>query len=235
MSIEQPIISSAGKGVASAGNFLFLPTGKLNLIITGVVFLILAFVGLSESFQQHSGYPFFEKTLLPIVGADTSISIMVDDLNANPTPIFDGFLTKTFPAYLWFYLKFWFLILCNCWFIFFFIWLLYNLFALGNSSLIARNILLAIGSFILISLFVGMVMYNVRLSGMCLPEDKTKNFNHLLANTYPLNGVSKLAVRFINHDTFNRIAVWSNSGFGKMVTNIPKSPDLLNETNVSVS
>jgi hypothetical protein len=96
-------------------------------------------------------------------------------------------------------------------------------------------VFLAIGSFVLISLFIGMVMYNVRLSGSCLPDDRVKNFNHLVANTYPLSGVSKLAVRFVNKDLFNRIDGWSNTGFGKAVTSIPNSPNILNDTNVSVS
>lgn len=230
MGLEQPIISGASKGAG----FFISPLGRVNLIVTAVVFLFLAFVGVSESFEQHSGYPFFEKALLPIIGADTSISIMVDDLNTNPTPSFDGYVSKSFPSYLWFWIKFWFVAICNLWFIYFFIWLLYGCWSLTNNSLMLRNVLLAVGSFILISLFIGMVMYNVRLSGICLPDSKSENFNHLLANSYPLNGVSKLVVRFVDRDLFNRIVGWSNSGFGKIVTSIPNSPNILNDTlNVS--
>lgn len=229
MGFEEPIMS----GVVKTSGFFVSPLGKANLIVTGIIFLLLAFVGLSESFAQHSGYPFFSRALLPIIGADTAVGGLVDDLGS--TPSFDGYFTKTFPSFLWFWLRFWFLILANIWFIYFFIWLLYGCWSLTNSALVLRNVFLALGSFILISLFVGMVMYNVRLSGVCLPDDRAKNFNHMMANTFPLHGVAKLGVRFIDKELFYRIAGWSNTGFGKAVTSIPNSPNILNETNVSIS
>ena len=235
MGVEEPIISGAVKTTG----FFVNPLSRINLIVTAIIFLILAGVGLSESFSQHSGYPFFSRALLPIVGADTSVGMLVDDLSANPIPHYDGFLTKTFPSYLWFWLKFWFLVVCNIWFIYFFIWLLYQLYSLGDNGLILHNTLMALGTFVLISLFVGMVVYNVRLSGLCLPDDRAKNFNTQMANTYPLHGVSKLAVRFVNKGLFDRITAWSDTGFGRAVSDIPNSPNLLNltlnDTNVSVS
>jgi hypothetical protein len=158
---------------------------------------------------------------------------MVDDLSVSEPPVFDGFLVKSFPSYLWFWFKFWFLIVCNVWFIYFFIWFLYWLFSLTNSSLILRNVLLALGTFILISLFIGMVMYNVRLSGVCLPDDRVKNFNHIIANSYPLHGMSKLVVRFVDKDLFYSIAGWSNSDFGKIIVNIPDPIPILNVSNSS--
>jgi hypothetical protein len=226
MVFEEQVVSGASKGAG----FFISPLGKTNLIVTAVVFLILAFVGLSESFSQHSAYPFVSRALLPIIGADTQVGQMVDDLNTSPPPVYDGFLTKTFPSYLWYWLRFWFLILCNVWMIYFFCWLIYGFWYMMDSNLIARNIIFTVITFLILSLFIGMIMYNVRLSGLCLPDDRAKNFNHQMANAYPLSGMSKLVVRFVNKDFFYRIAGWSNTDFGRLVTNIAQSPDILNQS-----
>jgi hypothetical protein len=232
MGIEQPVMSGAVK----TGGFFISPLGRTNLIITGVVFLILAFVGLSESFSQHSGYPFVSRALLPIIGADTQIGQMVDDLESSPRPVFDSVVSKSFPAWLWFWLKFWFLIVANIWFIYFFCWLIYGFWYMMNTDLIARNIIFTIITFLILSLFIGMIMYNVRLSGLCLPDDRAKNFNLQMKNTFPLHGLTKFFVHFINKDLFYRVADWSATDFGRLVTNIPVSPNVMNDSiNVSVS
>lgn len=231
MAFEEQAIS----GGLKTGSFFATPFSKLSLIITAIVFLSLSFVGVAESFQQHSAYPFVERSLLPIIGADTLISQNIDTLEASPRPSYDGFLSKSFPVWLWFWLKFWFVVICNLWMIFFFCWLIYGFWWSLEDGQRLRNILFTVLTFLILSLFIGMILYNVRLSGLCLPDDKGKNFNLQMKNSYPLHGVTKLVTHFVNGDLFYRIADWSQSDFGKIVVSIPQSPNILNDSEVNVS
>jgi hypothetical protein len=118
---------------------------------------------------------------------------------------------------------------------YFIIWLLYGFFQWLNSTSQARSVGLAIGVFIIMSMIAGAIIYNLNLAGKCLVADRSKNFNAQMNNIYPLHGTFRLCVHIFNKDLFVKVADWTQTGLGSAVANIPKSPDLLNDTNVSVS
>jgi len=227
MGLETPVVQGA---VESVG-FFATPFGKVNLYITACLFIVLIIVGLSQSVEQHNLYPLADNTVLKLVGADSQIGQSIDELESAPRPATtSGLWFKTFPAVLWFWIKFVFTIVANVWFMWFFAYGLYQCFQMISNTSQLRSIILAGVTFAVIAILTGMIIYNLSLAGKCLVNDRAKNFNAQMANAYPLHGIVKLAVHIFNKDLFNKVADWTQTGLGQAISNIPSAPDLLNNS-----
>ena len=235
--VEPIIVSGAVAGAKVSSGFFLNPLGRVNLIITGVLFAVLIVVGIFQSVEQHSILPLLDNTVFKIVSADTQIGEAVDSLESSARPLKpSSVVSKEFPPYLWFWIKFWSSIIINLYFIYFFLWLIYGFWYSMNSSLVARNVIFAIVSFLIISVFVGMIFYNMRLSGMCLPENKAVNFQTQMSNAYPLHGTIRLVQHTFNKDLFFKIGSWTtDNGFGQMISNIPSSNVSVNVSGVALN
>jgi hypothetical protein len=228
------IDGAIGKGAMKGGGLL-TPLGRTNLYITAVCFVFLIVAGIFESVDQKSVFPLIDRTLITTIGADSKVGEMVDTLESAPRPVHPTSITsKAFPVWLWFWCKWWFFLIVNFYLIYFFFWLLYILFkALNNESMI-RNVLLAILTFTIISFIVGMMIYNMKLAGYCLPENKVQNFNSQVKNSYPFHGTVKFVHHFMTRDLFSRVSDWTDTGFSRMITNIPSRNESLQYYNASL-
>lgn len=230
MGIEEPIVG----GVSKSAGFLASPVGKINVAVTSILLIILVIVGISESVEQHSLYPIFDRTFVKIISADNQISHDIDDLESSARPVRpSSIISSSFPVWLWFWCVFWFQIISSIWFIWFVGWIIYNLFNSLNAVSSARNLVLTIFSYLIISMFTGLLLFNMSLAGLTMPSSRMQIFNLELMNSYPLHGVVKLVSHFYSRDLFTRVADWAtDNGFGRMVSNIPSS---LNISNTSVN
>jgi len=219
-------------GVAKTGSKFLSPLGKVNLIITGIFFVILIIAGIFQSIDQKSLLPLLENSLFKVAGADSQLGQSIDTLESSARPVHPtSFTSKAMPVWLWFWIKFWVSAIANLWFIYFFCWLIYLFWDSLNNSSLARNIIFTIITFLIISFFVGMIMYNMMLAGYCLPNDKVKNFNLQMKNTYPMHGTFKFFHHWINKDLFIKVGSWTDTELGKLVSDIPSS----NETNTALN
>lgn len=213
-------MAGASKGVG----FFASPLGKLNLILAGFFFVVLIINGISESIQTNSIYPLFRNTLEKVVGADTHLGQSVDALESGARPVKPAsIVSKAMPKNVWFWIKFYFNVVTDLFFIYFFCWLVYGFWnAMDNQSLI-KNIILTVASFLLISLFVGMVLFFMSLHGKTLPDNEVKCFNLIIKQTYPLHGTIKFFAHFINGDLFHKLGTWMDTDLGQAITGIPQN------------
>ena len=116
--VEPIIVSGAVAGAKVSSGFFLNPLGRVNLIITGVLFAVLIVVGIFQSVEQHSILPLLDNTVFKIVSADTQIGEAVDSLESSARPLKpSSVVSKEFPPYLWFLIKFWSSIIINLYFI----------------------------------------------------------------------------------------------------------------------
>lgn len=124
------------------GSYFISPLGKINLVVTGIFFIILIINGINESVQEKSVYPLVDSTILTILSSDSKLSVQVDELESSSRPVWNGdFLNKGFPVWLWFWVKFWWFALANLWMLYFLCWVLYGFWSMTNNSLVLRNVL----------------------------------------------------------------------------------------------
>ena len=233
MGVEEPVIS----GAAKVGGFFISPLGRTNLIITGILFIILLGSAIAQSVQQRSFYPVVDATVLKIIGADSQLGMLVDNLELSPHPMYSSNVFSTqFVSWLWFWTKFWFSAITDMWFIYFVIWLLYGGFMFLHSDSKALALSLALVSFIVLTILSGMIIYNLALAGKCLVPDQMTNFNAQMVNVYPMHGTLKFFDHFITGQLFREVASWTQTGLGQAVSNIPLSVNtsqVVNSTNIS--
>lgn len=213
-----------GEAVAKGGLFALNPFSKITFIITAILFLCLGVIGTIESFQVGSVYPLLDKTIFKVVSADFQIGSAVDSLESSPRPIHpSSMFSKAFPTWLLFWCVWWFGIIADIFFIYFFIFLIYFCWSLTDDGLILRNAIFTTITFIIISMFVGMIFFNLSLAGTYVPSGKTKIFNTQMSHIYPFHGIIKLITHFITKDLFYRVDEFANSPFGQVINYIPNS------------
>lgn len=221
-------VDGFGKSViVSQAESTFSPFKKRILIITAVFFIILAFVGIVESFEAGSIAPLYHRTLGKIIGADHELGRYVETLAGGDVPRFEGFFVKSFPSYIWFWFLFIVNVVADLYFVFFFGWVLYELWSLLDTSKVLRNVLLAVGSYVVLSFLIGTMLFINDASGKVLPDDAVAVW---LDKSYPFEGTVKFVTFFVNRDSLTRVADWSESPIGSMIVNTPQAED-----NVSVS
>ena len=235
MGVEAGIQSGAISGGRYVGGYFLSPLGKANMIIAGVFLVILLFISITQSVEQKSLYPLWHNTLERVVSADTHLGQAVDEVVAKDSPVkSSSFLSKSMPAYIWFWVKWWFQVISCFFMMYFFIWLIYGFwYALDNTSLI-RNVLLTVVTFILISFFMGMVIFNMNLAGKSLPDNRQLLFQKQMQNSYPLHGTVKFFRYFVNKESLSDAYDWMNTGVGSAVTGY-ESDESLNESVNSTS
>lgn len=222
-------VDGLGKSViVNSAQSTFSPFRRNILIITAVFFLILGVVGVIESFQQNSLSPLYHRTLGKIISADYELGRYVEELASGDVPRFEGFLMKSFPHFLGFWFSFVVNVIADLYFVFFLGWGLYELWSLTNRSLILRNVLFAIGSYLILSFFIGTAMFVYDSSGKCLPNNSVGVW---LDKTYPFEGTVKFVTFFINRDALTRMADWTESPVGSFILNTPTTD---NSTGVNV-
>lgn len=233
--VEPVIVSGAVAGSKISGSIIS-PLGKWNLIIASVFFAVLIVVGIFQSVEQKSLLPLAENTVFKVLGADSQLGSLVDRVEGSDRPMKPSSLvSKEFPPYIFFWCKIVFEAVTNLWFIYFFGWLLYLGFSSLNSSLVLRNIILTLVSYMIISMIVGMMMYNMLLSGYCLPSDKVKNFNLQLSHSYPFSGTIKFFSHLFSKDLFFRVGSWMDSDLGRLIVDIPSGNVSLNVSGVAIN
>jgi hypothetical protein len=232
----EPVIVSGAVAGAKVGGTIFTPFGKWTLIITSVFFAVLVVIGIFQSVEQKSLYPLFEQTILKIAGADSQLGSLVDRVEGSDRPLKpSSIVSKEFPPYIFFWCKIIFEVVTNLWFMYFFGWLLYLGFSSLNSSLVLRNIILTLVAYMVISMIVGMMMYNIALSGYCLPSDKVKNFGLQLSHSYPFSGSIKFFSHLFSKDLFFSVGSWMDSDLGRLIVDIPSSNVSVNVSGVAIN
>lgn len=222
-------------GAKSGGNLFFgNPFNKWALIITAIFFLIFATIGTMESFQQKSVYPLIDRTIFKVMASDSQLGQSIDVIESQERPTFDGFFAKSFPPYLWFWLKFWLDVIGNLYFIVFFIWLLYMFFNSLNNSELLLNIGKAILSFCFIQVIFGLLIFGMNInnnydsityenSNYVKVPAKLDYFNDAIKYSYPFHGAIKFFHHWINGDLYYKIERISNTEIGSIITGIPIS------------
>jgi hypothetical protein len=223
-------------GGVKAGGFFASPLGRINLIITGIFMAFLIVMSIFQCIDQKSLFPLLDNTVFKVVGADAQLGQSIDELESSARPLHPtSIFSKQMPVWLWFWVKFWFEAIYDLWFIYFFCWLIYLFWYSLNNQSLDRNIIFTIITFLIISLFVGMIMYNMNLSGYCLPDDKLENFNLQMKHTYPLHGTIKFFSHWITKDLFYKVGSWTETSLGKMITSIPSSNVTNTALNISIN
>lgn len=217
---ESVVVAGASAGAKGAG-ILLSPFGRINLIITVSLLLILGIVGVIEGFEQHSFFPVLDRTVFQIVGADHKIGQSVDLLESVERPHFQGFFNKSFPSYLWFWLKFWSLTIMNLYFIFACGYLIYIIFKSFDNTNLVKNITLAVIVFLLLQFFVGLLMFSMSMAGKTLPDNRVDVLNEEILASIPMEGTFKLVKHIINKDLFYKIIEVAETPIGTAITNVP--------------
>ena len=209
-----------------------MPFRRSVLWVTLIFFLILAGVGVYESFQQHSMYPLLERTVLKVVASDRLLGHLAEQVAAHETPPFTGFFQKTFPTFIWFWLKFFFDAVSSLYFIFFFGWLIYWLFSVISNTSPMRNVLLMLLTYVVLTFIISTMLFMADNAGRTLPATKGESMKVWLLGSYPGQGVSKFVMMFAAPSALKSVADWSESGdlIPSIITNIPSGTVKLNDT-----
>lgn len=224
-------IGAAEGFAAETGGQQMMPFQRSVLWITLIFFLILALVGVIESFQQHSIYPLLDRTVLKVVAADHQLARQVESVVTHQTPAFTGLFQKSFPSYLWFWLKFYLNMIGNLYFIFFFIMLLYWGFRMLNQTSALKNILLAALTYLIITTLAGTLLYVADMNGRTMPVGRDTAIKHWWMSSYPLEGVSKTVMYYVAPSTLKSIADWTEtSAIAPIITNVPQGTIAVNAT-----
>lgn len=217
-----------------------MPFRKAVLWTTLIFFIILATVGTIESFQAHSIGPLISRTVGKVVASDRLLGRLAEQVASEQTPAFTGFFQKSFPPFLWFWLKFVFEGISSLYFIFFFGWLLFWGFSSINNTSPLRNFLLTMLTYLILTLLISTMLFMADNAGRTLPTDKPTAVKVWALGSYPFQGVSKLVMLFAMPTTLKKIADWSESGkfLPSIITNIPTETVKMNlssnETNATV-
>lgn len=216
-------VDGFGKAVVvSQAESTFSPFKRKILVITAIFFLILGVVGVIESFESGSIAPLYHRTLGKIIGADHELGRYVETLAGGDVPRFEGFFVKSFPSFMLFWFLFIVNVVADLYFVFFLGWALYELWSLLDTSKVLRNVLLAVGSYVVLSFLIGTAMFINDASGKVLPDDAVMVW---LDKSYPFEGTVKFVTFFVNRDSLTRVADWSESPIGSMIVNTPTAVD----------
>jgi preprotein translocase subunit SecG len=224
MVIGMGLEAGVQSGILKSSGYFISPIGKANIIIAGIFFIVLIFMGITQSVEQKSLYPLWHQTGERLLSADTSLGQAVDDLLEGNHPAKpSGFFSKATPVWLWFYVKWWFQVASCIFMMYFFGWLLFGFWQAMNNESLIKNILLAFFSFILISIFMGMIVFNMSLAGKTLPDDKQLLFSKQMQSSYPFHGMVKFVTYFVNRDSLSRAYDWVQTPTGSILTGIPQN------------
>jgi hypothetical protein len=234
MGAESGISAGIQSGAIRTGSYFASPTGRINLIVTGIFLIFLILNGINESVEQKSVFPLVDNTVLRFLSSDSKLGVQVDELESTSRPVWSGGLfSKAFPIWLWFWVKFWWLAIANLWMLYFLCWVIYGFWSMTNDSLILRNIIFTVITFLLISFIVGMMVYNLNLSGKCLTDNKNKVFSGLMINSYPLHGTIKFFTHFLTGDLFHKVSDWVDTPTGRAISGINERVNIYNVSNSS--
>ena len=223
-------VDGVGKSVViSSAESTFSPFKRNILIITAIFFVICAFVGIFESFEQNSFAPLYHRTLEKVVASDHQLGRYVESLASGDVPHFEGLFVKVFPHFLWFWFLFIVNVVANLYFVFFFGWFLYFLWSLHDDGKILRNIIFGILCYLILSFLIGTAIYIGDMSGKSMPKNSLGDW---IDHSYPFEGTVKFVTFFINRDSLVKVANWSESPIGAWVT---VGHTAVNESEVNVT
>jgi hypothetical protein len=213
-------VDGLGKAVVvNSAQSTFSPFRRNILIITAIFFVILGVVGVIESFEANSIEPLYSRTLGKILASDYELGRYVEELAGGNVPHFEGFFVKSFPHFLGFWFLFVVNVVADLYFVFFLFWILYWCWSLLDTSKVLRNVLLALGSYVVLSFLIGTAMFIHDASGKTLPQNSMSVW---LDKTYPFEGTVKFVTFFISRESLTRIADWSESPIGGFIVNTPQ-------------
>jgi hypothetical protein len=209
------------KGTGSQQAF---PFRRTVLVVTLAFFLILATVGVIESFQQHSLAPLLSRTVLKVVASDRLLGATAEHLATQQAPVYTGVFQKSFPVFIWFYITTFFDVVSSLYFIFFFGICIYWVFQAINNTSPLRNALLTVATYAVLTFMLSTMLFMADNAGRQLPASGGDSIKAWALSSYPFQGVSKLVMLVVTPNTLKSIADWTENGgiVPAIITNIPQ-------------
>lgn len=246
---------SAISSFGTAGKWSFkalTPGGRIAFYFTIGFVLLLTVLGAVKSIQERNIYPLVENTLFRWVGADHILGKDVEALKNAPQFTKGKFLSREWWSDfnpLWYRVKFWFDVLLNIYFMVLLIYLLFKVYMSLNSSLPAINVLLALVTFALLQVVVGLAFFGLNLDtyyptinissvgyneshAIIVPKDKVSILNDEFRRSYPFEGVISLVNHLMGNDLFSRTGEFEESLVGKIILDIPEPGIGINDSGV---